>query len=64
MFVFVPIGIVLMVVSILAMIAVSGALTGVFNTALYRYATTGQAGAGFEAADLAGAFYAKKRRRI
>ncbi len=54
-------GILLVVVSILVMTALSGAVSGVFNAALYRYATTGQAGAGFTEADLNGAFYAKKR---
>lgn len=56
-------GVILIVVTILGSIALSGALSGVFNAALYQYATTGQAGEGFTEADLAGAFYAKKKRR-
>ncbi|MEX0990886.1 MAG: DUF6159 family protein [Actinomycetota bacterium] len=54
-------GIFLAVASILAMTALSGAVSGVFNAALYRYAPTGQAGGGFTEGDLNGAFYAKKR---
>lgn len=56
-------GIPFAVIAILAMVALSGAVTGVFNAVLYRYATTGEAGAGFTAADLNGAFYSRKKRR-
>jgi hypothetical protein len=42
------------------LVALSGALTGVFNTALYRFATTGTAGGGFSEEDLAASF---RRRR-
>ena len=54
-------GIILIVASVLVLSALSGAVSGVFNAALYRYATTGEAGGGFTEADLNGAFYAKKR---
>lgn len=56
-----PLGVIVLVVGIGALMVVSSALTGVFNTALYRYATTGQAGGGFSETDLAGAFKPKKK---
>ncbi|MCU1461102.1 MAG: putative rane protein [Acidimicrobiales bacterium] len=44
-------------------IAATGALAGIFNTALYRFATTGTAVGPFDAADLEGAFTPKRPRR-
>lgn len=58
-----PVGIVLMVVAVGVLMGVGGALSGVFNAALYQYATTGQAVGGFAEGDLSGAFRPKKRRR-
>lgn len=43
--------------------ALSGAVMGVFNAALYKFATTGEVGVGFTEADLNAAFYSKKRGR-
>jgi hypothetical protein len=56
-----PLGVIVLVIGIGALMSVSGALTGVFNAALYRYATTGEAGGGFTHADLAGAFKPRKK---
>jgi hypothetical protein len=50
------VGIPLLVLALGALIAVGSACTGVFNAALYRYATTGQASGAFTDDDLAGAF--------
>jgi uncharacterized protein DUF6159 len=55
-----PLGVPLLVLAIFAIAAAGAACTGVFNAALYRYATTGQAAAGFSIEDLDGAF--KPRR--
>jgi hypothetical protein len=49
-------GIVLIVLAVGAFVALSGALSGVFNAALYRFATTGEVGGGFSEQDLATAF--------
>jgi hypothetical protein len=46
-----PVGIVIGVLAIGALIAVGTAVSGVFQAALYRYATTGAAGGAFDAAD-------------
>lgn len=62
-FVALPIGIAFAVLVVLAVSVLSGAITGVFNTALYRYATTGTVGGGFTEADMAAAFVAKKQRK-
>jgi hypothetical protein len=59
--VFWPLGVVVIVVGVGGVMIVGSALSGVFNTALYRYATTGEAGGGFTEADLAGAFRPKKK---
>lgn len=56
-----PIGVVLMVVALAGFIGIGGAMSGVFNAALYQYATTGQAGFGFAEGDLQAAFRPKKR---
>jgi hypothetical protein len=39
-----------------ALAAVGSALSGVFNAALYRFATTGEASGGFAVEDLSGTF--------
>jgi hypothetical protein len=44
-----------------ALAAVSSALTGIFNAALYRYATTGVVGGPFSADDLQGSFRSRGR---
>ena len=44
------------------LIAVSSALSGIFNSALYRYATTGQAPGSFSESDLNSSFKQKSRR--
>jgi hypothetical protein len=49
-------GIALIVLAVGAFVALSGALSGVFNAALYRFATTGEVGGGFSEQDLATAF--------
>jgi len=51
-----PLGIPLLVLALGALIAVGAACTGVFNAALYRYATTGKASGAFTDEDLAGSF--------
>jgi hypothetical protein len=50
------VGIPLLLIAIVAVSAVGAAMTGVFNAALYRFATTGQTGAGFSDADLHDSF--------
>jgi hypothetical protein len=40
--------------------AVGSALSGIFNAALYRYATEGEAAGAFESTDLQGAFRPKR----
>jgi hypothetical protein len=56
-----PVGVVVGVLAIGALIAVGSALTGVFQAALYRFATTGEAGGAFATTDLHQSF--KPRRR-
>jgi hypothetical protein len=53
-------GIVAGVVVFGLLIGVGGAMSGVFNAALYRYATTGEASGAFAAQDLGGSFVPKK----
>jgi hypothetical protein len=50
------VGVPLLVLALGVLIAVGAACTGVFNAALYRYATTGQASGAFTDDDLSGAF--------
>lgn len=57
----VPLGVTVGVVVIGAMVAVGSAMTGVFNAALYRFATTGDAPGTFAAEDLQGSFRPKRR---
>lgn len=56
-------GVVLMVASMLILITISGALGGVFNTALYRYAADGQVSPPFERSQLDAAFESKRDRQ-
>ncbi len=55
-------GIVLLVVAIGALMAIGSATTGVFNAALYRYATTGETSGAFTQEDMASSFRPKGRR--
>jgi hypothetical protein len=59
-----PLGIVLFIVAIGALMGIGGALSGVFNAALYQYATAGQIVGGFSETDMAGAFRPKKKGRL
>lgn len=56
-----PLGIVVGAVGLGALIAVGTALSGVFQAALYRYATSGQAGGAFSEEDLQASFKRKRR---
>jgi Family of unknown function (DUF6159) len=56
-----PVGLVLGVLAIGAVVAVGTAVTGVFQAALYRYATTGEASGGFAPADLQQSFRPRRR---
>ena len=55
-----PVGIVIIVLSVAIIGAVGTAMTGIFNAALYRYATTGEAGGPFSTTDLQAAFKPKR----
>jgi hypothetical protein len=55
-----PLGIVVGVLAIGALVAVGTAVSGVFQAALYRYATTGASGGPFDAADLQSSFRPRK----
>jgi hypothetical protein len=57
----VPLGIVVGVLAIGTLVAVGSALSGVFQAALYRYATTGEAGGAFDQSDLQGSFRPRRR---
>ena len=57
-----PLGLVVGVALVAVLSAVGSALSGVYNAALYRYATTGEAGGAFETTDLQGAFRPKRGR--
>jgi hypothetical protein len=59
-----PLGIVVLVVAIGALMAVGSATTGVFNAALYRYATTGETSGAFSPEDMAASFRPKGRRGV
>jgi hypothetical protein len=54
-------GVVVGIVGILALAAVGSALSGVFNAALYRYATTGEASGAFTEEDLSASFRPRRR---
>jgi hypothetical protein len=55
-----PVGIALTVIALGALIAAGAACSGVFNAALYRYATTGDASGAFSEEDLNGSFRPKR----
>jgi hypothetical protein len=59
-----PVGILLGVVGVGALAAIGAACTGVFNAALYRYATTGQASGAFTVEDLQSSFRRRERRGL
>jgi hypothetical protein len=56
-----PLGLVVGVLAVGALMAVGSALSGVFQAALYRFATTGEAGGGFATPDLEQSFRPRKR---
>lgn len=58
-----PLAIMLGVLAVGALMAIGGALNGIFNAALYRYATVGDALGPFSIDDLNGAFRPRRRRR-
>ncbi len=53
-------GIVLLVVAVGVLMAIGSATTGVFNAALYRYATTGETSGAFTQEDMAASFRPKR----
>ena len=55
-------GVVIITVAVGVMIAFTGALGGVFSTALYRFAVDGQSPYGFSSDDMATAFRPRRRR--
>ncbi|MEX2458077.1 MAG: DUF6159 family protein [Actinomycetota bacterium] len=57
------VGIPVAVVAVGLLIAAGGAMSGIFNAALYRYATTGEALGMFSESDLGGGFRPKGRSR-
>jgi hypothetical protein len=57
----VPLGIVVGVVGLGALMAIGAACSGVFNAALYRYATTGEASGAFSIEDLRSSFRPRGR---
>jgi hypothetical protein len=57
------VGIPLLVIAIGALMAIGAACSGVFNAALYRYATTGNASGAFSEDDLNGSFRPRKGSR-
>jgi hypothetical protein len=59
---FLPLGIAFGIVAVGLLIAVGSGLTGVYNAALYRYATTGQSAGAFAVEDLQTSFRPKGRR--
>jgi Family of unknown function (DUF6159) len=61
---YLPVGIGFGVLALGLLVAVSSAMSGVYNAALYRYATTGEAAGPFEPQDLQGAFRPKRGRSL
>ncbi len=55
-----PVGVAILVLAIGALISVSSVLSGIFNAALYRFATTGEASGAFAPEDLEASFRAKR----
>jgi hypothetical protein len=58
----VPLGIAVGVLGVVFLVAVGSALSGVFNAALYRYATTGETTGAYDPSDLNSSFRPKRRR--
>jgi hypothetical protein len=58
-----PLGVVVGVLGIVFLVAIGSALSGVYNAALYRYATTGETAGAFDPSDLQSSFRPKGRRR-
>jgi hypothetical protein len=58
-----PVGILVLIVSIGALMAIGAACSGVFNAALYRYATTGEASGAFTAEDMNASFRPRRGAR-
>ncbi|MCA1833656.1 MAG: DUF6159 family protein [Actinomycetota bacterium] len=56
-------GVVVLVLGIGALTAAGGAMSGIFNAALYRFATTGEAAGAFTADDLRGSFRPRRGGR-
>ncbi len=57
-----PLGIAVAVLAIGLLIALGSALSGIFNAALYRFATTGEAAGAFTTRDLQGSFRPRRGR--
>jgi len=57
------VGIPFLVIAIGALMAIGAACTGVFNAALYRYATTGESSGAFSEEDMAGSFRPRRGGR-
>ena len=55
-----PLGLVVGTIAIGTLVALGTAVTGVFQAALYRYATTGESGGSFDANDLQSSFRPRK----
>ena len=58
----IPLGVMVGVLGIGLLVAIGSAMSGIFNAALYRYATTGETPGSFTEGDLAGSFKHKERR--
>jgi hypothetical protein len=58
-----PVGIVVLIISIGALMAIGAACSGVFNAALYRYATTGEASGAFSVEDMNASFRPRRGAR-
>ena len=58
-----PVGILVLIVSVGALMAVGAACSGVFNAALYRYATTGEASGAFSVEDMNASFRPRRGAR-
>lgn len=56
-----PIGVAVIVVAVGGLISVSSVLSGIFNAALYRFATTGESSGAFTTEDLETSFRPKRR---
>ncbi len=56
------VGVPLLVIAMGALMAVGAACSGVFNAALYRYATTGESSGAFSIEDMNGSFRPRRGR--